>query len=167
MWDGGWGLFNSEEWVPKVLPETKLAIEGAQIVLMVIGGIWTGIEQGLGKAGSGIFRLFRRADKLGDAAGGGGATTYEILDGVRRSKAAQIAGQGSIEAEIQVGGRIIGRESVVLDALRSPKEAISTAGSGLDRWLNTLRQTLSGSKPPPIQVTPGTRGTPITDVLIE
>jgi hypothetical protein len=72
-----------------------------------------------------------------------------------------------MEAEIEVAGRTVGRETIPLDALRSPKEAISTAGSGLERWLNTLRQTLSGSKPPPIRVTPGTRGTPIPDVRIE
>jgi len=101
------------------------------------------------------------------AAGGGGRTTYEILDGVRRSKAAEIAGRTGIEAEIEVAGRTVGRETIPLDALRSPKEAISTGGSGLQRWLNTLRQTLSGSKPPPIRVTPGTRGTPIPDVRIE
>ncbi len=108
-------------------------------------------------------------------AGGGGAggaagaaeATFEILNGVRRSKAAEIAGQTTIEAEIEVGSRTVGTQTVALDSLRSPKETISTAGAGLSRWLNTLQQTLSGSKPPPIRVTPGSRGTPIRDVTIE
>src|ERR1044071_2193958 len=98
---------------------------------------------------------------------GSGNATYEILNGVRRAKAAEIAGHTGIEAEIEVGGRTVGRQTLPLDALRSPKEAISTAGSGLDRWLDTLGKTLSGSKPPAIRVTPGTRGTPIPDVQIE
>jgi hypothetical protein len=92
---------------------------------------------------------------------------YEIIDGVRRAKAAEIAGRTGIEAEVHMAGRIVRRETIPLDALRSPKEAISTAEAGLDRWLDTLRKTLSGSKPPPIQVTPGTRGTPIPNVRID
>jgi RHS repeat-associated protein len=96
-----------------------------------------------------------------------GRETFQILDGVRRSKAAEIAGKTSIEAEIQVGGKVVGRQEIALDALLSPKSSISTQGSGLNRWLDTLRQTLQGSKPPPITVTPGTRGTPIPGVLVE
>lgn len=96
-----------------------------------------------------------------------GRETFQILDGVRRSKAAEIAGKTSIEAEIHVGGRVVGTQEIALDALLSPKSSISTQGSGLTRWLDTLRQTLQGSKPPPITVTPGPRGTPIRDVLVD
>lgn len=60
-----------------------------------------------------------------------------------------------------------GTVEVEAASLLSPKTAISTSGSGLSRWLNTLGQTLRGSKPPPIQVQPGSAGTPIKHVLIE
>jgi len=92
--------------------------------------------------------------------------TFEILDGVRRSKAVEMAGGSTIRAEvIGSGGRIV---EVPLDALRSPKTVIdATTNSGLSRWLNTLRQTLGGSEPPPILVQPGARGTPIPQVTVE
>jgi RHS repeat-associated protein len=97
----------------------------------------------------------------------GGAETFEILNGVRRAKAAHIAGQTTIEAEVHVGGRVISRSSIPIDALRSPKASISTAGAGLDRWQDTVRQTMSGSRAPAITVTPGSRGTPIPHVSID
>ncbi|MBK8717516.1 MAG: toxin [Deltaproteobacteria bacterium] len=107
-----------------------------------------------------------------DAAEGGGNPSYQIIDGVRRSKAAEIAAQqgvgtGRISAQVVEGGRVTGTVQVEAGLLLSPKSSISTAGSGLDRWLSTLRQTLGGSKPPPIQVQRGSAGTPIRDVVIE
>jgi RHS repeat-associated protein len=105
------------------------------------------------------------ASRYSCAASNGEKATYEILDGVRRSKAAEIAGQPSIRAEVAgSGGKII---DVPLDALRSPHPAIDTAGQGLDRWLNALGQTMRGSEPPPIIVQPGSRGTPIPGVVVE
>lgn len=102
----------------------------------------------------------------------GGEQTHQIVDGVRRSKATEIAAQqgvgtGRISAQVVEGGRITGTIEVDAASLLSPKSSISTAGSGLDRWLNTLRRTLGGSKPPPILVQPGSTGTPIKNVLIE
>lgn len=96
----------------------------------------------------------------------GGAQTYEIIDGVRRSKAANIAKQGSIEAEVLgSGGKTV---KVPLESLRSPhKTVIDTSGSGLTRWLDTLKRTLLGEKPPPILVEPGSRGVPIEDVIVQ
>jgi len=92
--------------------------------------------------------------------------SFEILDGVRREKAAELAGVPAVRAEvINSGGRVV---EVPIDALRSPKSAIdATTTSGRTRWMNTLRQTLSGSQPPPILVQPGTRGTRVRDVKVE
>lgn len=91
--------------------------------------------------------------------------TYEILDGVRRSKAAEIAGLGTIRAEvIGTGGQTI---DLTIDALRSLKSVIdASTASALSRWLDTLRRTTAGSEPPPILVQPGTRGTPNRDVTV-
>ena len=90
---------------------------------------------------------------------------FEILDGVRRSKAAEVAGQPSIKAEVfGWNGKII---DIPLEALRSPdKNVIDTAGSGLHRWLETLGKTMRGSQPPPILVQPGTRGIPVADIVV-
>jgi RHS repeat-associated protein len=89
--------------------------------------------------------------------------TFRILNGVRRSKAAQQAGKSSMRAEVVgSGGKFI---DVPINALRSPKASIDLSTStGMSRWLNTLKQTMSGSEPPPILVQPGTVGTPIQSV---
>jgi len=80
-----------------------------------------------------------------EAAGGGTRAveeTFQILDGVRRSKAAELAGNATIRAEILgSGGKVV---EIPLDALRSPKGVIdATTSPGLSRWLNTLRQTMA------------------------
>jgi hypothetical protein len=96
---------------------------------------------------------------LSEAAEGGAEKTFEILDGVRRAKAAEMAGKPTIGAEvIGSGGKVV---EVPIEALRSPKAGIDATGSALPRWLSTLKQTLSGAEPPPILVQPGVRGTPI------
>ncbi|MBL9020034.1 MAG: hypothetical protein JNL83_37965, partial [Myxococcales bacterium] len=108
-----------------------------------------------------------RAFSLGARAAKSTGTTFEILNGVRRAKAAELAGLKAIEAEIQIAGRQAVKASIAIEALRSPKAVIDTAGPGLNRWMDTLRRTFQGSKPPPITVQPGSRGTPIRDVVVE
>jgi hypothetical protein len=97
--------------------------------------------------------------------------TYRIINGVRRSKAADIAfgkgiGDGTVPAEI-LGqpGQVI---RVPVSALRSPKPVIDARTPvDLQRWLqDTLYPTLGGSEPPPILITPGSAGTPIPQVTI-
>jgi hypothetical protein len=140
-------------------------------VLMAAGG---DALLGLIPGGRGAKRLGKAADKAEDVADAAGDVqqSYQIIDGVRRSKATEIAGQqgvgtGRISAQVVQGGKVTGTVEVEAGSLLSPKPSISTASSGLGRWINTLGQTLSGSKPPPIQVQPGSTGTPIRDVLIE
>jgi RHS repeat-associated protein len=91
---------------------------------------------------------------------------YEILDGVRRAKAAAEAGQTTIPAQVNGVGDVI---DVSIDQLLSPKESIDAYSSeaNLQRWLNTLERTMSGETPPPINVTPGQVGTPIANVTVE
>jgi hypothetical protein len=125
------------------------------------GGVEGGAGAGISNDGIGAIS---EDSALPSTSGG----AYEILDGVRRSKAAEIKGDTHIDAHIvSKDGQTIGKGKLPLDALRSPKKAIDTSGAGLDRWLDTLRKTMSGSKAPPIQVTPGSKGTPIKDVEIE
>ncbi|WP_426733189.1 RHS repeat-associated core domain-containing protein [Myxococcus faecalis] len=129
------------------------AIKGAAIVAKVGGVAVAGVA-------------VAKASKAAKGAGQGAQQTFEILDGVRRSKAAEMAGQTTVKAEvIGTGGQVI---DVPLDALRSPKTMIdATTNSSLQRWMNTLKQTMSGSPAPPILVQPGTRGTPIPGVTVE
>jgi len=108
-------------------------------------------------------RALAAAAEGAEALAAAGPETFEILDGVRRAKAAQLSGFDTIAAEIDVGGRTVATTDVPLSALRSPKAVIDTVTqpSALKRWLDTLRLTASGSKPPPIRITPGSSGTPI------
>jgi hypothetical protein len=94
----------------------------------------------------------------------GHPTWPRTYDSRGRSKAAQIAGKSSIRGEV-IGTREM--VEVPLDMLFSPKEAIETAGAGLDRWLKTLRLAFGKSQPPPILIQPGNRGTPLGQVRID
>jgi hypothetical protein len=130
-------------------------------------GADAGVEGGEIAGAFAGFSLIAKIERAGAAAGRAGEMTYEIMDGVRRAKAAEIAGHEMIRAELYgPGGKII---DVPIKSLLSPKATIDTTLSPaeLPRWLNTLRQTLSGSKPPPIQIQPGSVGTliPKVDVI--
>ncbi|MEO1333111.1 MAG: polymorphic toxin-type HINT domain-containing protein [Myxococcota bacterium] len=97
---------------------------------------------------------------------------FEILDGVRRSKAVDEAaklgiGDGKIRANVIEQGRNTGQIRIEAGELLSPKDSIDTSGSGLSRWHEILKQTVGGSPPPPIDVTPGTKGVRIREVPIE
>ncbi|CAM2068050.1 RHS repeat-associated core domain-containing protein [Sulfidibacter corallicola] len=91
--------------------------------------------------------------------------TYEILDGVRRSKAADLTNQKTIKAEIfDKNDRLVRSDDVPLDRLKSPKEKIDLSNG---RFQDTMKRTKEGRTPPPIQVTPGNKGTPIKEVGFE
>jgi hypothetical protein len=93
--------------------------------------------------------------------------TYRILEGVRRAKSAQLAGQAAIWAEmagrenederkIDVGSLLSPKKYILLD---SPRER--------DRWIS-IRDGMAQEPDlfPPIIVKPSTRGVPIKDVGI-
>ena len=100
------------------------------------------------------------------AAGKTADDTYEIIDGVRRAKAAEKLGHKTIPGKIfDEWGNEIGRTDIPIDKLRSPKDFIEVDKQvHMDRWTKTWEQTKAGSTPPPIEVTPGSKGTPIKDV---
>jgi hypothetical protein len=92
--------------------------------------------------------------------------TYEIMDGVRRSKAAQMAGRTTMPARIDDGTGALGPlVELSIDNLRSPKDAIDiSTTSRFKRFKETFDKTRRGQTPPPIIVIRGTRGRMISDV---
>lgn len=98
------------------------------------------------------------------------ARTFEVLDGVRRAKAAELAGRMTITAEVRVGGRIVETVEVPLSSLRSPfKSAIdvSSRPQQMQRFQDIVRGTTAGDPLPPITVQPGSRGPSISDIFFE
>lgn len=88
---------------------------------------------------------------------------YEIEEGVRRAKAAQLCGQETVRGRI--GGDPV--FDVPVKNLRSPhKSAIDLAGTGGFRWRRILRATQAGENLPPIQIMPGGRGPTIEEVSV-
>ena len=74
--------------------------------------------------------------------------TYEIVDGVRRAKAAELLGRSHIHARIvDIDGNTIAEADVPLDALHSPHKTpidVSTQRKW-DRFLKTFNKTRAGS----------------------
>jgi hypothetical protein len=64
-----------------------------------------------------------------------------------------------------IDGKIVSETEIQISKLLSPKRQIdiSTAEKA-GRFSTTLERTRSGSPPPPITVTPGSKGTPIKEV---
>jgi hypothetical protein len=146
-------------------PPVKAAVVGA-ITRAFWGAQTAAFQVALVEAGAGAAVGVRCAG----TAGGGGARTFEIVDGVRRAKAAELAGQTSIRANVEVGGRVVETLDVPLSSLRSPfKSAIDiTSNPGtMGRFQNILNGTRAGDPLPPITVQPGTRGPSIFDIFFE
>lgn len=113
-------------------------------------------------AGVGATRQVVRASR---AAGG---RTFEIVDGVRRSKAAELAGQSSIRAEVHAGGKVVETLEIPLSQLRSPNKAaidVSSSQRAMDRWKSVMDATTAGKIKDPIIVQRGSRGPSIFEVL--
>jgi len=80
--------------------------------------------------------------------------TFEIIDGVRRSKAADLVGIEKIPAEIfDDSERLMSLRDVPLNSLRSPhKPTIDVSDADkMGRFMKTLNKTKAGSVPPPIK----------------
>jgi len=94
--------------------------------------------------------------------------TYEIDDGVRRSKATEINGKETINANIMEDGKIIENKDIPVNSLLSPhKDSLDLAegtGANMDRYMDVQEAIQNGDKLPPIQVRQGSNGTPIKDV---
>ncbi len=130
------------------------------------------------KAGVGLGMMFVPGDEYLKGASGlaktlraGDGTTYEIIAGVRRSKAAHMTKKERIVANIlAANGNFIEAKEVPLSALRSPKNAIDVKDlTQMERFAETLEQTRRAPLPPEraIDITPGSRGTAIQDVIFD
>jgi hypothetical protein len=65
-------------------------------------------------------------------------------------------------------GEVVATKDIPVGQLLSPKTGIDVSTNAkMDRYMNTLNQTKAGSPAPPILVTPGTKGTPISKVQLE
>ena len=88
---------------------------------------------------------------------------YQILDGVRRAKAAELLlGNPTVRA-VDISTKQA--SDVPIDSLLSPKPLIDLQGAGMGRWLNALRDVRAGGYPP-ILVTPGNVGIPLRAVVV-
>ena len=94
---------------------------------------------------------------------------YSIVDGVRRAKAAEKLGYSEIMAEVRENDTPVDLRLVPVDKLYSPeKPVIETSGTGFARWRNVFRQMSNGTENmPPIIVTEGAIGTPLSEVIVE
>lgn len=95
---------------------------------------------------------------------------FEIIDGVRRAKAAEMAGHTTIRAQLLgKDGTILTEQDVSIEQLRSPKATIRRLTAADHRRWNRI---LQGSKQDPlpfpfILVQSGNRGIKIRDVKFE
>lgn len=95
--------------------------------------------------------------------------TFEILNGVRRAKAAERLGHTHILAAIlDPNGRVIETRDIPLDNLLSPKDILNLQASpvALIRFRRAQSLLLAGIKMDPIEVTSGNRGTPLAAVQV-
>jgi hypothetical protein len=93
------------------------------------------------------------------------AQTYMINEGVRRAKAADLAGHQTIWAQI---GQSTQETKIPVDSLLSPKRTIDVRlPRELARWQSIKRAMLEEPDLlPPIHVLPGSRGVPIRQVTV-
>ena len=94
--------------------------------------------------------------------------SYEIIDGVRRVKAAEVAGRRSIAAQVYRDRSSIEVLEVSLSQLYSPTKLaidVSSSPQAMARWKRVLDATLAGEILDPIIVRPGSRGPRILEVF--
>jgi hypothetical protein len=90
--------------------------------------------------------------------------TFEVLDGVRRAKAAEVQGIPTIAAQFKPGGAVV---QLPIDALLSPKATIDTTSLvGLQRFSRALREVRTGTAAP-ILVQEGSMGIPLRAVQLK
>ena len=97
---------------------------------------------------------------------------YEIINGVRRSKAAQMAGHQMIRTRLYAkdAAKLIREFEVSIERLRSPhKSSIRRVGRGDHiRWQNVMDGARQSPLPfPPIEVVEGSRGVKVKDISFD
>jgi len=169
---GGYGMGNAQTAteLSRLGVATEVALGFTPFgMIMDVGdfgsNVWNGNGSGAALAaigfipGGDLIKGARHADEL-----------FEIEEGVRRSKAADILGHQTIMARIIREGQADIIQDIPLSSLRSPKEFIDTS-----KYDDAIRfgETLEKTRISPvgqgnaIKVHPGGRGTPIRDVNIK
>jgi hypothetical protein len=98
--------------------------------------------------------------------------TFEIQDGVRRAKATDILtdGQGTVRANVRdSAGNLTETTDIPVGDLLSPHKStndVSSSPGAAKRFSSVVEGVREGATPP-IEVTPGSTGTPIRDVEFE
>ncbi|MGH7127942.1 MAG: ParB N-terminal domain-containing protein [Planctomycetaceae bacterium] len=100
-----------------------------------------------------------------------GGPLYEILDGVRRAKAAHLTGCSTIPAQLfDAAGKLICEFDVPIDQLRSPHKDSIRRVTPADNarwqrvWQGAQQPSLSF---PPILITTGSRGLKVEDLIFD
>jgi RHS repeat-associated protein len=93
---------------------------------------------------------------------------FEIIDGVRRSKAADLQGKTHIAAEILDGNVVVDVRNVKINSLLSPNKSTIDMSTNVNtkRFLDVMEGTKTGSVPP-IQVRKGTKGVKVKDINLD
>ena len=90
---------------------------------------------------------------------------FEIVDGVRRAKAAELLGKKSISARLGGSMDVI---EIPLANLRSPnKSVIDAAGATNAKRFSSVLEGVRAGNTPPISVNAGSRGPSIFDVILK
>jgi RHS repeat-associated protein len=99
----------------------------------------------------------------------GSKVTYEIIDGVRRAKAADLVGKKSIRAEVYENEKLIYTTDVHIDFLLSPnKSAIDVStNANMDRFMAILNGTKENAPFPPIKIETGCKGVKVCDIQLD
>lgn len=97
---------------------------------------------------------------------------YEIIDGLRRAKAVQLAGRDKIRARLYdaTSGQFIREFEVSIDCLRSPhKQSIrKVSRADMLRWQRVEDGSRLNPLPfPPIEIQDGGRGVKIQDITFD
>ena len=100
------------------------------------------------------------------------AETYEILDGVRRAKASQLAGTPTITARLfdQHSGKLLREFAVTIERLRSPHKHSIRRITRADqiRWDRVEKGAGEVPVPfPPISIVEGDRGLKIESISFD
>ena len=94
--------------------------------------------------------------------------TFEIIDGLRRAKAAELVGYQTITAYIlDQESKIIDTRELSLDLRKEPESIDVSHQRKMDRFMEILNQIKSGSTLPPIMVQLGNRGLKIREVSLD
>ena len=168
--NGGYGMGNAQTAteLARLASATEVVLGFTPLgVLMDAGDLGTNIWNGNGSGaafaalgfipGGDLVKGVRHTDEL-----------FEIGDGVRRAKAAEMAGHTHINANIfDQSGQLVGNQNIPINQLLSPNKNMIEVRNlqEIERFGSVHDATLKGTPLPPISVTPGTQGVSVSEII--